>query len=97
MASSTALKAAVETSARIHQMKLQALREIGPWRRNIITITQIRSGIGQRPQVRKNLEALGLGKLHTAISLPDSPQLRGQIKIVLYFVSYSLAQKCDQS
>lgn len=44
-----------------------------------LKITQIKSTIGYREKTRLTIEALGLGKLHKTVILPDNPAIRGMI------------------
>jgi large subunit ribosomal protein L30 len=52
-----------------------------------LTITQTKSQIHSNPSQRKTLAALGLGKIGTTIERNDTPQLRGQIRVVEHLVS----------
>ena len=52
-----------------------------------ITITQVRSGIGQTKQHERTLRALGLGKIGRSVEHPDSPQLRGMLRHVSHLVA----------
>ena len=51
-----------------------------------MTIRQIRSVNGANPKQRKTLEALGLGRIGKSTELKDSPQLRGQLRVVGHLV-----------
>ncbi len=44
-----------------------------------LKITQIKSTIGYREKTRLTIEALGLGKLHKTVILPDNSAVRGMI------------------
>lgn len=44
-----------------------------------LKITQIKSTIGYRQKTRLIMEALGLGKMHKTVILPDNPAIRGMI------------------
>lgn len=44
-----------------------------------LKITQIKSTIGYREKTRLTIEALGLGKLHKTVILPDNEAIRGMI------------------
>jgi large subunit ribosomal protein L30 len=44
-----------------------------------LKITQIKSTIGYREKTRLTIEALGLGKMHKTVILPDNPAIRGMI------------------
>jgi len=51
-----------------------------------LRITQIRSLIGQKPNHKKTIEALGLKRIrHTVIKI-DTPQIRGMINKVVHMV-----------
>jgi large subunit ribosomal protein L30 len=52
----------------------------------ILEITQLRSiARCTQPQVR-TIEALGLRKIRHSVKHPDSPQLRGQLRVVAHLV-----------
>lgn len=51
-----------------------------------IKVTQVRSTIGAIPKHRKTIEALGLGKLHRTVELPDNAATRGMINQVRHLV-----------
>ena len=51
-----------------------------------VTITQIRSGVGQSPQHVRTLRALGLGKIGRSADHKDSPGLRGMLRQVNHLV-----------
>jgi len=44
-----------------------------------ITVTQVRSAIGNKPKAHGTLRALGLGKIGNSNVLPDRPEIRGMI------------------
>ena len=44
-----------------------------------ITVTQVRSAIGNKPKAHGTLRALGLGKIGNTNVLPDRPEIRGMI------------------
>lgn len=46
---------------------------------NQLKITQIKSTIGYREKTRLTIEALGLGKMHKTVVLPDNDSVRGMI------------------
>lgn len=52
-----------------------------------VTITQHRSKVGSLPKQRKTLTALGLGRPGKSVERKDSPQLRGQIRVVSHLVT----------
>jgi large subunit ribosomal protein L30 len=51
-----------------------------------LVVTQVRSGIGQKPKHRGTLRALGLGKIGRSNVLPDRPEIRGMIARVPHLV-----------
>jgi large subunit ribosomal protein L30 len=51
-----------------------------------LKVTQIRSTIGAIPKHRKTIAALGLGKLHKTVELPDNPAIRGMVDQVRHLV-----------
>ena len=51
-----------------------------------ITVTQVKSGIGQKPKTRGTLRALGLGRIGNTNTLPDRPEIRGMIRRVPHLV-----------
>jgi len=44
-----------------------------------ITVTQVRSAIGNKPKARGTLRALGLGTIGNSNVLPDRPEIRGML------------------
>jgi large subunit ribosomal protein L30 len=52
-----------------------------------VTIRQTRSVSGSKPNQRATLRALGLGRPGAAVERADSPQLRGQLRVVEHLVS----------
>ena len=53
-----------------------------------IKVTQIRSSIGRKPDQRKTLIALGLGRIGKTREFTDTPQIRGMIDKVKHLVSW---------
>ena len=51
-----------------------------------VKILQTRSASGTKPNQRATLRALGLGRPGTAVERADSPQLRGQLRVVEHLV-----------
>ena len=51
-----------------------------------LTITQVRSGIGQSRRHRGTLRALGLGKIGRSVERADSPELAGMLRKVRHLV-----------
>ena len=52
-----------------------------------LKVTQVRSAISSKPPQRGTLRALGLGRIGKSHTLPDSPDVRGQIAKVPHLVS----------
>lgn len=51
-----------------------------------LKITQIKSLIGQKPNHKKTIEALGLKRIRHTVIKNDTPQIRGMIKKVVHMV-----------
>jgi large subunit ribosomal protein L30 len=51
-----------------------------------VKVKQVRSANGSNPSQKATLHALGLGKIGRAAEREDSPQLRGQLKVVSHLV-----------
>jgi large subunit ribosomal protein L30 len=51
-----------------------------------VKIRQVRSANGTKPNQRATLQALGLGRPGSAVERDDSPQLRGQLRVVEHLV-----------
>jgi large subunit ribosomal protein L30 len=51
-----------------------------------ITVTQVRSAIGEKPKTRGTLRALGLGRIGKTNTLPDRPEIRGMIHRVPHLI-----------
>ena len=52
-----------------------------------VKIRQTRSANAIKPNQRATLQALGLGRPGAAVERADSPQLRGQLRVVEHLVS----------
>jgi large subunit ribosomal protein L30 len=52
----------------------------------MITVRLIRSMIGHPRKLRAVLRGMGLTKVHKAVALPDTPQIRGMINKVRHMV-----------
>jgi large subunit ribosomal protein L30 len=52
-----------------------------------LKVTQVRSAIGTKPPQRGTLRALGLGRIGRSHTLPDTPDVRGQLAKVPHLVS----------
>ncbi len=51
-----------------------------------LKITQMKSTIGRKPNHRRTIEALGLGRIRKSVIHEDTPQIRGMVKMVEYLV-----------
>jgi large subunit ribosomal protein L30 len=51
-----------------------------------LTITQVRSVVGQSERHRRTLRALGLGKIGRTVEHKDSPELQGMLRQVNHLV-----------
>jgi large subunit ribosomal protein L30 len=51
-----------------------------------ITVTQVKSTIGQTDRHLGTLRALGLGKIGRSAEHTDSPELRGMLRLVNHLV-----------
>ena len=54
-----------------------------------VKVEQVRSANGTNPDQKATLKALGLGRIGKSVELKDSPQLRGQIRVVSHLVEVS--------
>ena len=52
----------------------------------MLKITQIKSVIGQRSDMKKTAEALGLRKMHQTVMKTDTPQIRGMVNKIRHLV-----------
>ncbi len=52
-----------------------------------IKVTQTGSSIGTKPKQRGTLRALGLGRIGKSHTLPDTPDVRGQLQKVPHLVT----------
>ena len=52
-----------------------------------LTVTQVRSGIGNKPKAIGTLRALGLGRIGKSNVLPDRPEIRGMLARVPHLIS----------
>jgi large subunit ribosomal protein L30 len=52
-----------------------------------IKVTQIRSGIGSKPNQRQTLRSLGLKRIHDSIVQEDRPEIRGMVATVPHLVT----------
>jgi large subunit ribosomal protein L30 len=51
-----------------------------------LKVTQIRSGIGRKPNQRATLRSLGLKRINDAVVKEDRPEIRGMIFTVSHLV-----------
>jgi large subunit ribosomal protein L30 len=51
-----------------------------------LEVRQVRSSNGASPRQRDTLRSLGLGRIGRRASHPDSPQLRGMLRVVEHMV-----------
>jgi large subunit ribosomal protein L30 len=51
-----------------------------------VKIEQVKSLNGANPKQKATLRALGLGRIGKAVERKDSPQVRGQIRVVSHLV-----------
>jgi large subunit ribosomal protein L30 len=49
-------------------------------------IKQVRSANGTNPSQRATLRALGLGRIGSCVEREDSPQLKGQLRVIAHLV-----------
>ena len=52
-----------------------------------IKVTQIKSGIGTKPNQRQTLRSLGLKRIHDSVVQEDRPEIRGMINTVRHLVT----------
>lgn len=57
-----------------------------------LKITQIRSLIGQKPNHKKTIEAIGLKRIRHTVVKNDTPQIRGMINKVRHMVTVEEAE-----
>ena len=51
-----------------------------------VRITQHRSANGASPRQRATLRTLGLGRIGASVERPDSPPVRGALRVVAHLV-----------
>ncbi len=51
-----------------------------------IRVTQIKSGIGTKPNQRQTLRSLGLKRIHDSVVQEDRPEIRGMVATVPHLV-----------
>lgn len=52
-----------------------------------LKITQIKSRIGNKENMKNTLDALGIKRNNKSVEHEDSPQIRGMIRVVRHLVS----------
>jgi large subunit ribosomal protein L30 len=52
-----------------------------------LKVTLIKSTISQKPALRKTVEAMGLKKLNSTVTLPDNDAVRGMVFKVKHLVT----------
>ncbi|NLA28077.1 MAG: 50S ribosomal protein L30 [Propionibacterium sp.] len=52
-----------------------------------LKVTQVKSGIGEKPAARKTLRALGLHKIGDQVVHADRPEIRGMAKAIQHLVT----------
>lgn len=57
-----------------------------------LKITQVRSRIGATQRQKKNLDALGLHKMHRTVEHEDSPVILGMLEKVKHLVKIETAE-----
>ena len=51
-----------------------------------LKVTQVRSGIGAKPNQRQTLRSLGLKRIHDSVVQEDRPEIRGMVATVPHLV-----------
>ena len=52
-----------------------------------LKVTQLKSGIGTKPNQRETLRTLGLKRIHDVVVKEDRPEIRGMIATVTHLVA----------
>jgi large subunit ribosomal protein L30 len=52
-----------------------------------IKVTQVKSGIGTKPNQRQTLRSLGLKRVHDSVVQEDRPEIRGMVATVPHLVT----------
>lgn len=52
-----------------------------------LKVTQVRSGIGTKPNQRETLRSLGLKRVHDVVVQEDRPEIRGMVATVPHLVT----------
>jgi large subunit ribosomal protein L30 len=69
------------------QRRPEPTEAVAPAAERGLRVTQTRSAIGSKPKQRGTLRALGLGRIGKSNTLPDRPEIRGQIAKVPHLVT----------
>jgi large subunit ribosomal protein L30 len=51
-----------------------------------LKVTQLRSGIGTRPNHRETLRSLGLKRINDVVVKEDRPEIRGMVRTVIHLI-----------
>lgn len=51
-----------------------------------LRVTLIKSPIGNRPEARATVQAMGLRRLHQSVTIPDNESVRGMVNAVSHLV-----------
>lgn len=62
-----------------------------------IAVTLVKSPIGNRPQARATVLALGLRRLHQTVIIPDNTSVRGMVTSIAHLVQVGPAPPADKS
>jgi len=60
---------------------------------SMLTVKQVRSGIGHADTMRRTLRALGLRHHQQSVKLPNNPSVRGMLIKVRHLIEVSPAQE----
>ena len=60
-----------------------------------LRITLVKSPIGAIPKQRATVEALGLGKMHKTVEMPDNGAVRGMIQLRLKKSNSDKVRRCS--
>jgi len=52
-----------------------------------LKVTQLKSGIGERPAARETLRSLGLKRIGHVVIKEDRPEIRGMVRAVTHLVA----------
>jgi large subunit ribosomal protein L30 len=51
-----------------------------------LKVTQLRSGIGTKPNHRETLRSLGLKRINDVVVKEDRPEIRGMVRTVIHLI-----------